>query len=125
MTSGRSSLWLLLCAMLMRALVPSGFMLDETIGAGPALIACDGKGAMFGASPTMHHGDHHDGQRGTPGNGDCPLSSSGAIDTPPPILFTATVERTLVQPRRVAEAQAYRPSAAAAPPPSTGPPLIA
>ena len=114
---------LLLFALLMRVLVPAGFMLDPADAAYPTLVACDGQGPIFAAPP--HHSHQHANHGRAGEHGDCPYSAAaGAGEVPseppglsaiiPPVSFLATPGPD----------HRYRPSAAAALPPATGPPFF-
>lgn len=123
--------WLLIFALFMRVIVPSGFMLDAAVAAHPTLVACDGRGPIFSQpsdTSAHHHGHHgHQGNHGGGGqHGECPHSAaSGAADR----LTDAPGLAAFVQPMRplaiIKADRPYRPVAAALPPPSTGPPSVA
>lgn len=56
----RSAAWLIAAALLMRLLIPTGYMLAVSPVGMPTIVMCSGFGAMMPrtAAPTMHHGDH-------------------------------------------------------------------
>lgn len=127
----RLLLALFACAMVMRALVPSGWMPVVTAEMGVRFVPCSGTGPMVAqAAPTMNHAmpgmSHKDSGHGTAGI-DHPCAFAGvtpAIDGPAlavaqPLLFAQAIPplaRALVSIGR---------GLAAPPPPQTGPPAFA
>lgn len=58
-----AALWLIAAALLARALIPAGYMID-TSGGGLAVTLCSGTGPMTMAMPIpAGHGDGHDADR--------------------------------------------------------------
>ena len=118
---------LLLGALLLRMLVPAGFMLAADARGAPALVLCDGVAPPAATMPAMHGGHHHapadPAQRH---EAPCPYAALAAPVLPPlPPVVAAPVAPA------GPSAPVVRPTAwstagpAAAPPPSTGPPLVA
>jgi hypothetical protein len=120
----------LLAAVMLRLLVPAGFMIAPDAAGAPALVLCDGAAPapLVAAAPVhamhgMHHAPRHDPaqHRQAP----CPYAALAAPVLPP--LSSAFVPPTpaheaLPLPPLFARAA---PGAAAPPPPATGPPLSA
>jgi hypothetical protein len=127
---------ILVCALAVRVLIPTGFMIGETASGAPALVLCPGQNdappAMSGMAHTMPDGGmmsgHDTGQKHQDPGTDrpCAFAAVGlAVDlsvpapllapAPPPI-FAAMRNRAPSDPGR---------SLAAPPPPSTGPPAAA
>ena len=125
-------LWtLLLAALLLRALVPQGWMPDSNAG-GFAIRICDGAGALVLPDPTpemgAHHGGHHgqhDDRHGDIGHEQCSFAGlSAPMASPPPALEVPPLAP------HVAYLVPLRPSAPARtsislPPPARAPPLPA
>lgn len=118
--------WLLLIALVMRFAVPGGFMLDPANAAGPALIACEGQGTLFAATPVQAAMDsHHGHQQRLPAHPDCSYSPLAAVGDVPPVVVLAPWLRgppVMVQPSAGLPTRALR--RASLPPPSTGPPVV-
>ena len=119
-----SRILLVLIALLMRLVLPSGFMLDAASASSPTLIACDGQGPLFAAPGHAAH-QHHHGPRGAASHGDCPFSShAGHADKPADAIAPpATASPSTPAPTFAARPH-YRPAPAAPAPPSTGPPAL-
>ena len=121
---------LVACALMVRILVPSGFMLAPSASGFPTVIACPGQGPMPSmampamAGHDMHHkgGDQHDRNADHP----CAFAAAGA----------AVDLAAAVHPVAPATVAAFSPplfhafarpglGLAAPPPPKTGPPILA
>ena len=125
---------LVACALMVRMLVPSGFMLAPAANGMPTIIPCPGQGPIAPTAPTtampamagqhMHHksGGQHDKSADHP----CAFAAAyAAVDlaatihpAPPPALaaFAAPMFHAFARPGL---------GLAAPPPPKTGPPLLA
>jgi hypothetical protein len=124
-------------ALLVRMLVPAGFMPAAAAGGMPTLVLCSGQGPMGMPIPhamagmagmaAMDHGSDHSGQHdGDTANHGCFLGAiSGAVDiAAPPVpvalpFIVATVSRIATVVTRPGL------GLAAPPPPKTGPPILA
>ena len=129
-------LWtLLLAALLLRALVPQGWMPDSDAG-GFTIRICDGAGALVLPDPTpamgAHHRAHqsghqadHDERHGDTGHEQCSFAGlSAPMASPPPALEVPTLAPHVVY------LVPLRPSASARistslPPPARAPPASA
>ena len=77
-------IWLLLPFLLVRGLVPAGFMIDAASG-GLSIVMCGGEGPLKVAAPehsghAMHHGQHgndHEKHKGSI----CPFAIAGSAAT--------------------------------------------
>src|SRR3954465_6353268 len=117
---------LILAALLLRFMVPAGFMVGTAASGAPALVICPGFEASLHVAAMHHHrpAPHHDpaNHREAP----CPFGALAAPALPPaPHAFlpppAALAEAAALPPRIAAAA----PSLAAPPPPATGPPTSA
>lgn len=107
-------------ALLLRLLVPAGYMVGSAAGA-PALVPCP----AVVAAPVMDHHGRHDG-RAPHAEAPCPFAALGAPVLPPadPLaLAPAQVGFTLAPAWH--PGRSPTPTAAAPPPPATGPPASA
>jgi hypothetical protein len=119
---------LLLAAVMLRLLVPAGFMIAADTTGAPALVLCDGVAPEPAVAPTqamhaMHHAPRHDPahHRAAP----CPYAALAAPVLPPlPAAFAPQAPVAAEQPPPALVARAD-PGAAAPTPPATGPPLSA
>lgn len=129
---------LVVMALAVRALVPTGWMVAPGADGIPRLALCSGTGvvalkaataaeaAMAKAMPGMHHGDG--GHDGAPSHPDHPCAFSGAalasalplVDLPTPLAPLAAPV-----PRLRTLSVAVERGLAAPPPPQTGPPAFA
>lgn len=119
---------LLFCALLLRALIPAGFMIGTAASGAPALVICPGVEeapavhhmAMHGQMPAHHHdpATHHEAP--------CPFGALAAPALPPepPVVALPATPSVQVAPL-VPLHTAQVPSLAAPPPPATGPPAFA
>ena len=119
---------LFFCALMLRALVPAGFMIGTAASGAPALVLCPGMEPppavhgmrMHGAMPAHHHdpATHHEAP--------CPFGALAAPALPPapPVAVLPPVPpaESALPPRHLT---ATAPSLAAPPPPATGPPAAA
>ena len=110
---------LLFCALLLRTLVPAGFMIGPVASGAPALLLCPDSAP----GPTDHGPHRHQAPR----HGESPCHY-GALSAPAlpsaPFFFAVPV----LLPPFLAESTAFlalRPALAAPPPPATGPPASA
>jgi len=120
---------LLLGALMLRLLVPAGFMIGADAAGAPTLVLCDGYAPPPPppAMPMMHaghHGPQHDPARHH--EAPCPYAALTAPVLPPlpPIVAPSAAPAAPLAPA-FALAAPVRPGAAAPPPPATGPPLPA
>src|SRR5438067_3505401 len=119
---------LLLAALMLRLLVPTGFMIAPDAAGVPALVLCDGVAPASAVGPAhamhgMHHAPRHDPahHRAAP----CPYGALAAPMLPPlPAAFAVPTPAPAVAPLPALFASAA-PASAAPPPPATGPPLSA
>ena len=129
------TLALLVCALAMRMIVPSGFMLMPAAH-GATLVICPGQGAMPApmahnmaqnmampdhAMAKDHGGAHKDKHQDS---GDCSFAPAGAVAAmafAPPSIIPAIADR-IASPTFHSFAQPGR-GLAAPPPPKTGPPI--
>ena len=123
-------LGLLLCALLLRAGIPTGMMLVAAEG-GPRLVPCPSAWPALAVAPAAHHGSHH----GAPRQPDhdhkgqeppCPfgvLLFPGMPSAPPAFALRIAAPQPLPAPAIAAPALPRR--AAYLYPPATGPPLQA
>ncbi len=127
---------ILACALAVRVLIPTGFMIGETASGAPALILCPGQNDMGATMSGMahmmpddsmmagHDAGHHHGDPGS--DRPCAFAAVGlAADMPIPAPLLAPAP-----PRAFAALLSPAPSdpgrgLAAPPPPSTGPPTVA
>jgi hypothetical protein len=119
---------LLLSALMLRLLIPAGFMLAVDAHGGPALVLCGGTQAAPAASIHKMHGARHQIPH-DPAHGHeapCPYAAMAAPVVPPlpPVLAPAPQTRPPVAQPALRSAWAPPPSASP-PPPATGPPLLA
>ena len=123
-------LGLLLCALLLRAGIPTGMMLASAEG-GPRLVPCPSTWGVKVAVPAAHHGGHH-GARQQPAHdhqGQEPPCPFGVLLFPgmpaaPPALAMRMPEPAPL-PALAVDAQASPRRAAYLHPPATGPPALA
>jgi hypothetical protein len=119
---------LLLAAVMLRLLVPAGFMIAPDAAGVPAFVLCDGVAPAVVAAPVqamhgMHHAPRHDPaqHRQAP----CPFAALAAPVLPPlPAFFVPPSPAPAARPLPPLPARAA-PGAAAPPPPPTGPPHAA
>lgn len=123
-------LGLLLCALLLRAGIPTGMMLVAAEG-GPHLVPCPSAWPAAAVAPAAHHGGHH----GAPRQPDhdhkgqeppCPfgvLLFPGMPSAPPALAVRMPAPQPL--PALAVAAQAMPRRAVHLYPPATGPPLQA
>jgi hypothetical protein len=123
-------LGLLLCALLLRAGIPTGMMLVSAEG-GPRLVPCPSAWSLPAAAPAAHHGGHHAGPRQPDHDhkGQEPPCPFGvllfpAMPSAPPALAIRMPEPAPLPALAIA-GQAPPPRAARLHPPATGPPLLA
>lgn len=123
-------LGLLLCALLLRAGIPTGMMLVSAEG-GPRLVPCPSAWSLPVAAPAAHHGGHH-GARQQPDHDHqgqeppCPfgvLLFPGMPSAPPALAMRMPAPQPL--PARAIAAQAAPRRAFYLHPPATGPPFHA
>jgi hypothetical protein len=109
---------LLAAALFLRLLVPAGYMVGSAAGV-PALVPCP----AVVAAPVMAHHGHHDG-RAPHGEAPCPFAALAAPALPPadPFALTSSKPAYALAPEWL-PAEQFAPSAAAPPPPATGPPF--
>jgi len=124
---------LVACALMMRMLVPSGFMLAPGANGLPTVIVCPGQGlaapmAMPGMPGMAGHDMHHQGGEQHDKNADhpCAFAAAGAavdlvaslhpIAPAPMAAFAPPLFHAFVRPGL---------GLAAPPPPKTGPPILA
>jgi hypothetical protein len=109
---------LVLLALLLRAGIPTGYMLGTDASGSVVVELCPGQAA---ATPMRHGAGHHD--HGQKGEMPCPFGVLGAPAMPsaPPVVADAS---TLIFPAPISVSLPTRlsPGPAAPPPPSTGPP---
>ena len=126
--SGRSPAWALLFAiLLLRAVVPAGYMVGAAASGAPALILCPGIEPPAVHAMAMHghvHAPSHD--PATHRDNSCPFAALAAPALPPapPLVAppaAAPAEALLPPPLHAAAV----PGLAAPPPPATGPPASA
>jgi hypothetical protein len=120
---------LLLTAMMLRMLVPAGYMLAPDGAGAPRLVQCDGLGAPPPPSAhAMHQGDHSRPQHAPAHHAQapCPYAALSAPVLPPlpPLLLPLPIPPDMAAPAAAASSL-HRPGAAAPLPPATGPPLQA
>ena len=126
---GATALLLLCLAMLVRFLVPAGWMPVETASGGWAITLCSGSGPMqvtmagpmTAAMKGMHHGSDQQGH----GAGDHPCAFSSlamALDEPPLLAIDLHKLVLALWIARSGIAVSIGRGLAAPPPPSTGPP---
>jgi hypothetical protein len=123
-------LGLLLCALLLRAGIPTGMMLVSAEG-GPRLVPCPSTWGVAAAAPAAHHGGHH-GARQQPDHdhkGQEPPCPFGVLLFPgmppaPPAFALRMPEPAPVPAFAVATQAPARPPDHLHPP-ATGPPLRA
>ncbi|HEX5183761.1 MAG TPA: hypothetical protein VFW19_11500 [Allosphingosinicella sp.] len=120
---------LFLFALMLRLLVPAGYMIGTDASGAPALILCSGVEApptvhhamrMPGGSPMHHHdpADHRDAP--------CPFAALAAPALPPsPPVMTAALAPPAEPAAPPFAVGASSPALAAPPPPATGPPAFA
>lgn len=115
---------LLLCALLVRAMVPTGWMPVATAH-GLSFALCAGQEPAPHAVTAMHHGQKEHGGQAMPDH-PCAFAGLGlAADTaPPPLAMPAMSVAIEAAPARVLAATVGR-GLAAPPPPATGPPAYA
>jgi hypothetical protein len=118
---------LLFFALLLRALIPAGFMIGTAASGAPALVICPG----MEVAPAVHRmvmpgmaGHHHD--PATHREAPCPFGALAAPALPPapPMVALPTTPPVPVAPLAALHG-AQAPSLAAPPPPATGPPASA
>lgn len=121
-------LFVLVCALFLRVLVPAGWMPVENAGAF-AIEPCPAADVVQTIHAGMHHAGgnagHHSGH-GDQHNGDCAFSPIHAGFTPaaqPPIILGPIVAAPLLKSRPFVSFFATGPPAL--PPPARGPPAIA
>ena len=121
-------------ALLVRVLVPAGFMPMAAAGGVPTLVLCSGQGPMVMPMPQamagmagMDHGKDHSGQHdGDSTNHGCFLGAiSGAVDIAAPLAPIALPFITVVASRVASFVVRPGLGLAAPPPPKTGPPILA
>ncbi|HEY1606350.1 MAG TPA: hypothetical protein VGF77_12220 [Allosphingosinicella sp.] len=120
---------LFLFALMLRLLVPAGYMIGTDAAGAPALVLCSGfepappghhSMAMRPGSPAHHH--HPAGHREAP----CPFAALAAPALPPsPPIVMAAPPPPIGPAAQVFAAAAAPPALAAPPPPATGPPAFA
>jgi hypothetical protein len=115
---------LILAALLLRFMVPAGFMIGTASGA-PGLVLCPGVEAP---APVMtmrahHHAPTHDPAKHR--EAPCPFAALAAPALPPapPAFVPPPAQRVAAAPIPSLAAQAA-PRLAAPPPPATGPPAV-
>ena len=129
--------WLIGLALIVRALVPAGWMTAAAAGGGIALIPCTGVVPAASTADSMTisgahhhaaapHGGHHggDGQQGHDGKPQQPcvfagLALASTSSAPPALLAPVQIVSPAARPRQTRFAGR---GLAAPPPPSTGPP---
>jgi hypothetical protein len=115
----RAWLAFLFCALLLRALVPAGFMIGASASGSPALIVCPD------AAPQIAmHGGHHQKAPGKHRESPCPFGVLGAPALPPTPSVLAAAVPMVPPPAPAFVSRSIKASLAAPPPPSTGPPFI-
>ncbi|MFL6856451.1 MAG: hypothetical protein ACJ8EB_00930 [Allosphingosinicella sp.] len=103
-------------ALLLRLLVPAGFMIG-TQGGAPALLLCP----QVVAAPMHHRGGHHAPARHA--EAPCPFAALSAPALPPPEPLGAPAPETaFVAPAQALPARWAAPDPASPPPPARGPP---
>lgn len=120
---------LLFGALLLRMLVPAGFMIGTGAAGGPGLVLCDGYAPPPppAAMPMVHgghHGPQHDPARHR--EAPCPYAALAAPVLPPlPPYVAPPAAPSEPAAAPLALATSVEVGAAAPPPPATGPPLPA
>jgi hypothetical protein len=120
----------LLAALLVRLLVPAGYMIDTAGAHGVRIVLCAGDGVQAPpASPmrgSMHNAAHHHDHDGRgEGHSLCPYAALSNASSPPPLaaaLPPPPAPAPLGAPAHAV--RAIRLALAAPPPPATGPPAL-
>jgi hypothetical protein len=117
-----------LLALMLRAMVPAGFMVGNAATGGPALILCPG----FEPPPPVHamamrgHVPAHRHDPATHREAPCPFAALAAPAVPPsPPLIAAPAALPHAPAGQLLLRAASPPRLAAPPPPATGPPIQA
>jgi hypothetical protein len=111
---------LLFCALLLRTLIPAGYMVGPAASGGPALILC-----ADAADEPVRHGAHQQPHSPRQGESQCPYAALAAPALPPTPVPLAVQPPAPVQAPRATLFASLRPVPAASTPPATGPPASA